>query len=294
MSTATADYSIWVLEYGQTVNQPVSVALYGQHNAGVKAMPYGFVVAESRDRVVLVDTGFAAVGSGEVYRRKFEVEPYISPADALHEIGRTAEEVTDVIVTHAHYDHMGGLDLFPNAHFYLQHEELEKWRWALGLGPRYANITAACNPDDVARAERLVAEKRMTLLDGRVDNLLPGISVELSPNGHSYMLQYAVIDTASSGRYIAAGDVAFSRLNLTGLNNDGVLVPLGFGVGSQTQMVLAMDEALRAVEGEVERVLIVHEPLTYLGPSAWTGQRGLRVAEVAVARGTTSKCSQKV
>ena len=38
------DYSIHVLEYGQTIDQAVGVALYGAYNEGIKAMPYGFIV----------------------------------------------------------------------------------------------------------------------------------------------------------------------------------------------------------------------------------------------------------
>ena len=91
-------------------------------------------------------------------------------------------QVTDVIVTHAHYDHMGSLASFPSAHFYLQEKELETWKWALGKGKPFANLTAACNPDDVAMAEALVSERRMTLLNGPVRDVVPGIPVEVAPD----------------------------------------------------------------------------------------------------------------
>ncbi|BCL78761.1 hypothetical protein ccbrp13_12260 [Ktedonobacteria bacterium brp13] len=153
---------------------------------------------------------------------------------------------------------MGALGSFPNAHFYLQREELKTWHWALGLGSRFSQITAACNPDDVARADLLSEQGRLTLLDGAVQELLPGISIEVAGNAHSYALQYPVIDTISAGRYIGASDVAFSRLNLTGYNNDGVMIPLGFGVGSPTNMLLALDKVWSLAQGEIERILIVH------------------------------------
>ena len=35
-------------------------------------------------------------------------------------------DVTTVFITHAHFDHMGGLDLFPNAMFYIQKREIDK------------------------------------------------------------------------------------------------------------------------------------------------------------------------
>lgn len=283
------DYSIHVLEYGQTVDQPVGIALYGAYNAGVRPMPYGFVVLESAERLVLVDVGFEATGSGEAFRQKFHVEPYLSPAQALAGIGRSPDDVSDVLLTHAHYDHMGALALFPKARFYLQREELAKWRWALGLGYRFSRLTAACNPDDVALAEELVRQGRMRLLDGAVREVLPGISLEVAPNSHSYMQQFAVIDTLTAGRFVAAGDGAFWRANFTGFDDDGALVPLGFGVGSQTDMALALDHIWSLAGGDIERILIVHEPLTYEGPHAWHARNGMRVAEVAVRPGDHSR-----
>lgn len=279
------DYTIHVLEYGQTVDQPVGVALYGAYNEGIRPMPYGFVALESADRLALVDVGFEATGSGETFRRKFHVDPYITPAQALAGIGRSPSDVTDIIITHAHYDHMGALGVFPKARFYLQREDLAKWRWALGLGYRFSRVTAACNPDDVALAEELVQAGRLRLLDGPVSELLPGISIEVAPNSHSYMQQFAVIDTESAGRFIAAGDGAFSRTNFTGLDGDGALVPLGFGVGSQTDMALALDHIWTLAHGDIERILIVHEPATYEGPQAWQARNGMRIAEVTVRPG---------
>ena len=274
------DYSIHVLEYGRTMDQPVGLALYGQYNAGVDPMPFGFVVLESNEDLILVDVGFEATGSGATYRETFNVNPFVSPVEALAEFGKSAEDVKHVILTHAHYDHMGALNSFPQARFYLQRAELEKWQWILGLGPRFSLLAAACNPDDIATAEKLVEEGRMELLDGPVEELLPGISVEVALETHSYAQQYAIVDTESSGRYIVAGDAAYSRRNFMGLEGDGVMVPIGFGVGSQTQMLLALDRMYELVNGEIERIVIVHEPETYEGNGVRTGASSMRIAEI--------------
>ena len=36
-----------------------------------------------------------------------------------------------VFVTHAHFDHFGNVDAFPNAHFYIARQEIERSVWAL-------------------------------------------------------------------------------------------------------------------------------------------------------------------
>ncbi|MGI9048178.1 MAG: hypothetical protein ACR2GU_02175, partial [Rubrobacteraceae bacterium] len=79
---------------------------------------------------------------------------------------------------------------------------------------------------------------------------------------------------------VVAGDAAYSRRNFMGLEGDGVMVPIGFGVGSQTQMLLALDRMHELVNGEIERIVIVHEPETYEGPGVRTGANGMRIAEI--------------
>jgi glyoxylase-like metal-dependent hydrolase (beta-lactamase superfamily II) len=73
----------------------------------------------SNGRTVLVDSGF--------YRQKFvdrwKVRDFRSPADAVAAAGVQPDAVTDVIITHAHWDHVDGADLFPKATIWIQREE---------------------------------------------------------------------------------------------------------------------------------------------------------------------------
>ena len=38
-----------------------------------------------------------------------------------------------MLVTHAHFDHLGNVAAFPNATVYIQRREVEKWGWAVSL-----------------------------------------------------------------------------------------------------------------------------------------------------------------
>lgn len=274
-------YKIFVLEFGRTLDQPIGNALYGAYNSGVAPMPYGFVAAHDGNRVVLVDAGFEERGSGGKMKTAFRVKPYVSPSSVLERIGIGSSDVTDVIFTHAHYDHIGSIHSFPNARFYLQREELEQWKWALGKGKRFASLTAPCNPDDLAKADELVASGRMKLLDGDVENLLPGITVKAAPQSHTFMHQFAVFEKTSRGRLIAAGDLAFSRKNFPNEENGGSFVAPGFGVGSQIGMLLALEQIWDLASHDLERIIIVHEPLTYTGRNVTTEDEGMRIVELA-------------
>ncbi|MEM7711910.1 MAG: MBL fold metallo-hydrolase, partial [Pseudomonadota bacterium] len=86
-------------------------------------MPIEFFVWVLKDpdsgRAILVDTGF---DEAEATRRGRPIDRH--PAEAIKAIGVDPETITDVIVTHLHFDHAGSLDAFPNARFHLQEAEM--------------------------------------------------------------------------------------------------------------------------------------------------------------------------
>lgn len=67
------------------------------------AMDYFVWVLKRGDKVILVDTGY---DSGEATARGRPIA--MDPREALRPLGISPEAVTDVIVTHLHYDHAGG------------------------------------------------------------------------------------------------------------------------------------------------------------------------------------------
>lgn len=133
----------------------------------------------------------------------------------------------------------------------------------MGKGKAFANLTAACNPDDIAAAEELVAVGRMKLLSGAVRDVVPGISVEVAPDSHTYMHQFAVIEATARGRIIVAGDGAYSRKNFPGAYSEGAFTPIGFGVGSHTGMVLGLETLWELAHHDLDRIVMVHDPATY-------------------------------
>jgi glyoxylase-like metal-dependent hydrolase (beta-lactamase superfamily II) len=61
--------------------------------------------------------------------RRFGLEERVSPAGLLADLGVT--EVGRVILTHGHFDHVGGVESYPRARFWLARAELEAMRAAL-------------------------------------------------------------------------------------------------------------------------------------------------------------------
>jgi len=289
-----ADYSIWVLEYAAVEKFPFSVMMYGPQHQGTRKLPYAYALVKGKGETILIDTGYDHVAYGKALADAYGVSNYHGPREVLRECGVAPEDVTSVLVTHAHFDHMGAIDLFPNAKFYLQKYELDQWVWALTLGKEFRFLIGGGDPADIVKAVAAAKEGRMVLIDGDREDVLPGIDVHLARDTHTYGSMYVTIrnDGAreSADRWIFAGDLIYTYDNLTGLDPASPqIVPIGLAVGSQHNLMFASDEMLKSVGGEVRRVIPVHEDrLKTTFPSRLT-RAGLQVVEIALAEGESSK-----
>ena len=70
---------------------------------------------------ILFDAGFYR----EQFFKQWHVTDFAKPSDAVKRAGVAPDDITDVIVSHMHWDHADGMDLFPKAKVWLQKEELE-------------------------------------------------------------------------------------------------------------------------------------------------------------------------
>ncbi len=71
-------------------------------------------------RNILVDSGFYH----ERFFKDWQVKDFTKPSETLKRVGLKPEDITDVIITHMHWDHADGMDLFPNARIWIQKDEL--------------------------------------------------------------------------------------------------------------------------------------------------------------------------
>ncbi|MBV9748362.1 MAG: N-acyl homoserine lactonase family protein [Acetobacteraceae bacterium] len=250
-------WEVFVIEYARSRDQPIGSLLAGVFDEGTIDLPFAFVLARRGDLTVLVDTGFMREGSGAEMAVRFGIADWVSPVRMLQLVGVEAASVTHIVVSHAHYDHMGAIDQFPRAHLFLQKRELLTWVEAMALPRQFGAITAVLDPEDIHDALRAAEEHRLTLLEGDRDDLLPGLHVRCA-EGHTLGQQYVALETAR-GRFVVSGDCIYSSRNLTGRGGDGIYIPLGSGIGSVWEQLKSMDRMNQEVGGDIGRVLILHD-----------------------------------
>ena len=227
--------------------------IFDDHPAAAHGMDYFVWVLKRHDRQVVVDTGYDA---GEAARRD---RPILrDPAEALLAFGVDAATVTDVIITHLHYDHAGGLDRFPAARFHLQAAEM-----AFATGPCmcHGTLQMPFTADHVCKMVKHVFSGRVAFYDGSAE-VAPGVRVHRT-GGHSRGLQVVEVATAQ-GPLCLASDAAHYYENFQA----GKPFPI---VVDAEDMVRGFDTIRRLAGGDDGRVIPGHDPLvTRLFPAYGT------------------------
>lgn len=174
---------------------------YGEPDAPMQ-LDYFFWVVRNASRTVLVDTGFdPAVGR----RRGREVT--CAPRHGLERLGIDPDSVTHVVLTHFHYDHIGNVELFPQAQIVASAREYQFWtgprvraRWPVAAGP--------VEPGEVEALERAERQGRLVLVRDAGDAGLPGLDTLLL-SGHTPG-QLGVSVRTAGRRVVLASDAAHS------------------------------------------------------------------------------------
>jgi N-acyl homoserine lactone hydrolase len=282
-----ADYSIWVLEYACAPHSPACFLIHGQQ--GTRELPYTLTVLQSEQRTVLVDTGFVNDGFSRTLGELDGITRWTHPRAVLGRIGVDPGEVDTILLTHAHYDHLGTLEQFPNAVAWLQERELFGWIKALGLPPEMQWLKDGVNADDLATAFELTRQGRLRLVDGRVPEVLPGLCLEPTFDTHTYGHQHVVVDNEHDGAWVLPGDAVYTYANLEGVDGDGRYVPIGFATGSQQKCIFAIHQMMQTAGGRSGRIVPGHEVLLWERHRSHTFEDGLHVAEVLLRPGDTSR-----
>lgn len=169
--------------------------VYGEPDADLDIDYYFWVIRDSQG-VFLVDTGF----DPEVGDRRRRAH-YTTPAQVLPELGIAPDDVTAVVITHAHWDHTGNARQFPHAQLVMTESEYDFWTSPLGSRGHFA---AHSEPREIELLRRAREQDRLTLFT-REHTLAPGIEL-LEVGGHTPGQLIASVATPEGGTAVLASD----------------------------------------------------------------------------------------
>ncbi len=229
------------------------------------------LLIEDGERLILVDTGL-----GDKQSEKFFGYYYRSGEatllDSLRRAGFTRTDVTDVILTHLHFDHSGGAVsynadrtrtelTFPYARYWSNQAH---WDWAIRPNPREkaSFLTENILPIRESGQLRLVVPG---------ESPFPGIEF-IHVNGHTEQMMLPLI-TTGSGKFLFASDLFPSAAHL----------PLAWVMGYDVRPLITMEEkeqVLKRVLAEDITLIFQHDAVHEAAVLQW-GEKGITVKETA-------------
>lgn len=283
-------HSIWLVEYGYVDRFPASNLFAAQPNEGFRRMPYCFGVVRTGEECLLVDAGFWDPAIHARLRAKYGQTAWKQPTEVLSRVGLSPQDISGLLLTHNHFDHAGCAGQFGQARVYIQREEIDRYRAALRLPPRFEFLTRNSEPGLLEVLTDRDRRGLLTLADGH-HTVSDHISLLPAFDTHTAGSQYVLVAAEDSGPWLFAGDNVYVYENIEGLRGDGVYAPISMATGSPTTWLTVTDEVLRSVGGDTARVLPFHESAVWQRFPSREYADGLHVAEVALAPGHASVLS---
>lgn len=252
MTTELPEYQLFAIRYATREARRSDHFIGGDPHDGPMPMDYFVWAVVGSSRVFLVDTGFSAETAARRKRQFLRC-----PIESLREIGLEPDSITDVVLTHLHYDHVGNFHKLPNARFHLQEREMA---FATGRHMRYPFFGHGFELEDVLGMVRLNFRRRVEFYDGDGE-LAPGVTLHLAP-GHTAGLQVVRVHTRR-GNVVLASDSSHFYENLQSNRPFVAAVDLGAVLDSFRKVERLAESRRHIVPG--------HDPLVmrrYSSPSS--------------------------
>jgi glyoxylase-like metal-dependent hydrolase (beta-lactamase superfamily II) len=236
----TTQYQVYALKYAER-DTTKSQFFFREASGDPLTLHFYVWVILGGPHPVVLDTGFSAEDA-----KRREARNYVSPAEMLRRVGVKAEEAPLVLISHLHWDHWDGYQLFPGATFWVQQEEMAFWTAFAG---QYANYRQFAEAEALADLVRLNYKGKVRLVQGEV-GVLPGISAHWI-GGHTAGLQVVSVETAR-GPVVLTSDASHFYRNIE--RRDPVQI-----ITSLPQMLRGFDR-IDELAGASRLVVTGHDP----------------------------------
>jgi glyoxylase-like metal-dependent hydrolase (beta-lactamase superfamily II) len=235
-------YEVYAIRYATLRDFSVAGLVAGADKSRKMDIAMMVWLIKGGGHTILLDCGF--------YREKFMTQwhpaDYEKPSVAIQRAGIKAEDVTDVIISHIHWDHADGFDLFPNAKIWIQKDELEYYAGQAWQGQK----RTAADPEDILGLVKLNTEGKVNLVAGDAQEIFPGI-VCYTGGKHTYQSQFLGVNTAA-GTVVLASDNMYLNENLE------KHVPIAATLDAQSN--LRAQDRMRQLAASPRLIIAGHDP----------------------------------
>lgn len=239
-------YEVYAVRYGTLPAFRVSALIAGADTSRRMDIAMMVWLLKGPDgRNVLVDAGFHR----ESFVNRWHPTGFMPPSEAVARTGVKPEEITDVIISHVHWDHLDGVDLFPKARVWIQREEFDHHLDSAGTVKNRAIDSA-----DARILAGIAREGRLMLVDGDDREVIPGIRV-YTGGKHTFASQLATVNTAS-GTVVIASDNMYLYENLARHRPIAQTLDSASNLRTQTRMTMLASDPKLIIPGHDPEVFV--------------------------------------
>ena len=222
-------YEIYAIEYAKMKSRlPVSSIAQGAKSTdSVSVSFYIWFLKGDNGRKVLVDAGLLQ----DSIKPLAYLQDYLRPDLALQRINVKANDVTDIIITHTHFDHIDGIQLFLDATIWMQKND---FAYFVGDAWQKGASHVGLEKKDVLKIIEANLEGRLNLINGDSIEIIPGIRVFIGSK-HTCESQHLLV-SSNTDKVLLASDDCWYYYNLDHL----LPVPLTFDANAYVAQLRRM------------------------------------------------------
>jgi glyoxylase-like metal-dependent hydrolase (beta-lactamase superfamily II) len=238
-------YQIYAIRYATIPDLPTAMFVQDAAPERKTAAAMAIWLIRGNDRNVLLDSGFYH----ERFFKDWNVKDFVKPSEPLAALGLKPEDITDIIVSHMHWDHADGLDLFPKAQIWIQRDEYAYYTGEAWHGNTHGGI----DPEDVLTLVKLNTDGRVSFVNGDDQEIIPGITC-YTGGKHTFQSQFVGVNSRD-GKVVLASD------NLYFYENLEKHVPIGTTLDAASN--LRAQDRMRQIAASPELIVPGHEPAVF-------------------------------
>lgn len=258
---APVTYEALALRFGILPAFPVASLVAGADRSRTIDVPVMvWLLKGSNGRQVLIDSGF--------YRQKFverwRVREFRTPAAASEAAGVKPDAITDIIISHVHWDHVDGVDLFPNATVWIQRDE---YRYYTGEAWHTRDTHGGVDEEDMRVLLNINMQGRLRFVDGDDQEIVPGIRC-YTGGKHTWASQFV-------SAKLPAGTAVFTSDNVYLYENLEKHVPIAQTLDADSN--LKAQDRIRTLVSDPRLIVPGHDPAVFTRfPATGDGQVAIR------------------
>jgi len=202
------EYQVFALRYNGPGTSSASDAAVGANpRDSVRGCNMFWFLKGENGRNILVDAGY-------IDSSKSAGKTFIRPDILLKRLNISPSDITDIIITHPHNDHIGGIILFPHGKVWMQKKDND---YFVGEAWEDNGFSRGFQKNDVRNLVEINLSGRLNLVDGDNLEIIPGIKV-FTGSKHTYENQYLLVNwNSQKNRILLASDAIWFYYNLNNL-----------------------------------------------------------------------------